>query len=782
MSHYFFMKKSKTKKRVVKTTVIKTQVVSSTVSISLVASMAVFGFSFFWSDAAQGGYDNSEGVALAGPTTLAEYTQQVAGYALAVKHAPSNAGLIAKLQETAAERQALLLRVAESNPDLARENLISNDLSAGLPASARDFLEQIVTEEGTLELMHYDVDMEAGIKRHEAFLVNGDRRTRLYTDDLERLEDSASATVRVHGARLHQAAILLADDTNSSGGTTASVEIVSEASTVIMAERKVAAILFNFVNDTRQNQTADQIRNTIFVGSKSTNTYDQEVSFGQLKLVGKLRTDGDVFGWYTLPDTYNSSTQDCSTSYRTWSTAARQMAINDGIDLTGYDHFFYIMPPTGYCPGSGWAEVRADESWINGSGATFGTITHEHGHNLGNWHASSNSCTNSSGQRVSVSTTCTMGEYGDPFDIMGSSGGGRHFSLAHKQQVGWLPAENILDVTTDGVYTITPNEVLSSSPMVLRVPRERNSIGQVARAYWIEYRKTFGTYDNFGSSDPAVNGVMVRTARMPGVSGGGTSNTLLYDSLPGTTSFTDASLPVGQIFDDPIYGLRFETVAIGPDSAAVRITFVPATCVPGTPNITITNPVSTLATSGQTLYYNLNITNTDSVACAPSTISLTSVIPTDWTQTPAATSLTLQPGQTTSVTAAVRSAADALAGTYALTETVTNLTTYLTKSASTTYTVIGPDTTAPTVSITSPLNGSVVRSKNAKLNATASDISGLGTIALKLNGTVVKTCSNTTVCTHTMSLAKGAYTLTAEATDASPNANLGTAVSSFSKR
>jgi hypothetical protein len=60
--------------------------------------------------------------------------------------------------------------------------------------------------------------------------------------------------------------------------------------------KKIAVLLFNFLNDTAQPWTQSTVRGVVFDNSDSVNAYYQDASFGQLALTG------DVFGWFTIPD------------------------------------------------------------------------------------------------------------------------------------------------------------------------------------------------------------------------------------------------------------------------------------------------------------------------------------------------------------------------------------------------------------------------------------------------------------------------------------------------
>jgi hypothetical protein len=326
------------------------------------------------------------------------------------------------------------------------------------------------------------------------------------------------------------------------------VEAITQA-LIAPSARKVAVILANFANNTAQPLTPDATRTLVFTGTSSSNAYFKEVSFGVRSLVGKLRPDGDVFGWYTIAN--NNSPCD----YSAWGTAARAAAQSAGVDLSGYDHIVHYFPKSSSCGWSGVGQVPGRYTWVNGSSAS--TIAHELGHNFGLHHASSLSCTQD-GTRVSISASCTVGEYGDPFDVMGS--GYRHLCAYHKGRLGWLEPENMVTATADGSFTVVPIEQKSTGIQSLRVKIDST------RFYYIELRQPFG-FDNFAATAPVVNGVLIHR----GTEYTSMTRPELVDMTPGTTSFSDAALGAGKTFTDAASGISIAVVAVSSSGATVTV-------------------------------------------------------------------------------------------------------------------------------------------------------------------------------------------------------------------
>jgi hypothetical protein len=354
-----------------------------------------------------------------------------------------------------------------------------------------------------------------------------------------------------------------------------SVEPITEASEevgtvreplIAASPKRVAVVLFNFSNNTTQPIDAARAKELVFSGTSSSNAYYKEVSFGVRSLVGTVDATGDVFGWYTIDQT------DAGCEYSAWGTAARAKAQAAGVNLTAYDYIVHYFPKTATCQFSGVGQLPGKYNWINASGSQ--TITHELGHNFGVHHASSYRCV-SNGVNVPIGGSCTANEYGDPFDVMGS--GYRHVGAYHKEKLGFLEASNIQTVTAAGTFDLAPLEQKATGVQVLRFP-----IPGTSDVYYVEYRQPFG-FDNFQSTSPVVNGVLIRRISIPSR---GVQPTKLIDNVPSTTSFSDAALGVGKTFTDELAKVSFTLTAKSATAATVQVVFdgpviPPSSCAAG---------------------------------------------------------------------------------------------------------------------------------------------------------------------------------------------------------
>jgi hypothetical protein len=323
--------------------------------------------------------------------------------------------------------------------------------------------------------------------------------------------------------------------------------------------RKTAVLLINPSGGGAGPWSQESARSEVFTGANSASAFYQEESYGAISLTGKLREDGDVFGWFSV----GTSTAGCP--FMEWQSKAKEAAADAGIDLSGYQHLIYMLPFLGLegpCKWFGIAGHNSNWVMINGD---FGVkiVTHELGHNLGLLHAGSLTCT-SAGVRVQISDNCTTTEYGDPFDTMGSTAA-RHSSGWNLAKLGFIGPENVEMIESSGNYSMRSALHPTMEPTTLRIPHERSFGGDVTSWYYLEVREKGGVFENV--NDATMTGVSIRIAPNPDLS----PETLLLDANPATATFEDAPLGSGETFDagGPV---QIKTLSAGGGKATVSIT------------------------------------------------------------------------------------------------------------------------------------------------------------------------------------------------------------------
>jgi chitodextrinase len=421
-----------------------------------------------------------------------------------------------------------------------------------------------VTVQGTLQLVHADDFAGHHAHTYAYFVRTAHGRLQLAFDGGPPDESMAGATVRVSGMAVRGTVHV----GGSSGG---GINVVSSSAVAAGPQTKnVLVIQFNFSNDRSTPWTQAYATGVVFTNASSVAAYYNEESYGQLTMTGS------VTPWLEIPN------DNSGCAYGTWASAANSAATAAGISLSGYTQYVYAFPRAASCGWAGLAYLPGTQNWANGE-MDLRVVGHELGHNFGVHHANSMNCT-SGGTRVwlSAPANCTSNEYGDPFDIMGSSSW-RHENNYHLAQLGFFGAADKQDVATSGTYQLGVADIGASTPKLLRLAR-----AGTGTYFYLEYRQPYGSYfDNFGSSDPAVTGVTIRL----GYDYSNLSQSQLLDTTPGTSSFSDASLGAGSTVSDPTANVTFTTVSVSSTGATVQITFGPDTqnpTMPGNLNATAT--------------------------------------------------------------------------------------------------------------------------------------------------------------------------------------------------
>jgi hypothetical protein len=386
------------------------------------------------------------------------------------------------------------------------------------------------------------------------------------------------------------------------------IGVSAHSAAVATQAKKLAVILVNFLDNSSQPYTPEQVREAIWTGPRSVRAYYNEASFAQLELGSIHNPDGDVYGYYTIP--YNEKDSSCPN--RIWGEAAMTAARNAGVDLSGYTNIMFLFPE-GPCAWAGSAVVGGPYSYLNGTlGDGNNPIpAHELGHNFGLLHAHSLICHDAAGNIITYNPNendCTQKEYGDVYDTMGY-GWHYQFNNYFKGVLGWWPSNAVVTTTSTGTYLLQPEETLGGGLQVLRFLQQTNSYGE-RRFYYLEFRQP-SVFDDwstnrFGGPEWVEEGVTVRLASDFSAATG----SQLLNMNPTVVSETNpefewyAPLRPGHTYTDPVSGVAITTDSTSPLGASVTLTF------PGGSTTTTTPPTVAIAApaSGATVSGSVGIT------------------------------------------------------------------------------------------------------------------------------------------------------------------------------
>ncbi len=400
---------------------------------------------------------------------------------------------------------------------------------------------------------------------------------------------------------------------------TEAVETIQPAAVPVAGEQRTVILVADFL-DAGVSCSVDTIRDLMFTdpGDLSVDDFYQETSLGEVTL------GGEVAGPYTID---YRSTGACDP--QAWATAVEAKAQLDGVDLGAYDRRLYVLPRANPCGWAGLGTVggRPSRAWVLTCGVQD-VYAHELGHNLGMHHAATES-----------------NEYGDTSDVMGYGGYGlRQVNAPHQEQMGWRTAEQILSVTSGGLYEIAPLEFYGAEttlPQILTI--EKPDTGD---RYYLSYRQPLGF-------DANLNATYLERLNIHRYDGNG-SRTYLLRTLADGERFVDAANGVT---------ITQESHADQSVTVAIQLDGTPPVCMPDAPSLNV-NPGSLSGQAGETLEYTVSVTNTDSAECAPSDFSLSATLPGGWTGSVSPEALTLSPGQRGSATLRVSSPSGASPASY----------------------------------------------------------------------------------------------------------------------
>jgi len=353
-------------------------------------------------------------------------------------------------------------------------------------------------------------------------------------------------------------------------------------------------------------------------------------------------------------------------------------AADGQVDFRNFTRVLFVVPNNGACSWAGVANVgcrtvtspgdgsvTASMAWNKGSSMSTRAsgvqlTTHEMGHNLGLSHASSRDF--GAEALGAVGAAGTLSEYGDPTSTMGSWNFGFYASSHAANQLRWLGlGSNYQAVESGGTYTLQNYE---GRPAGLKALKVRRGTGNEAWL-WIESRQNTGLYSSALSSS-LFTGALIHYQDS---TTGGRSHVL--DFTPGTTSFGDAALQLGQTWTDPYSNVSVTVTGVTPSALTVAVNYGAVPCVAAAPTVTA-SPTGTATEYGSSAQFNVSVKNNDSGSCASQTVTLGATAPTAWSKTLGTSTLTLAPGQTATTTLTLGVPAPYALGTYEIAASAAN--------------------------------------------------------------------------------------------------------------
>jgi hypothetical protein len=421
----------------------------------------------------------------------------------------------------------------------------------------------------------------------------------------------------------------------------------------------------------------------------------------------KISFSGDVFGWTAVNSTIDP--RGCML----W------LPISDIVDtykinLANYDRIVYLLNGAlGGCSYIGKSDLLVNGISYKVSQSSVGTLnydrpsqwgygnepfawtnldyglSHELGHALGVMHANSWICT---GGQI-LYGDCLHSEYGNPFDTMGNGYGfSLHYNAYFKEQLGWIPSEQMIMIDHSGSYTINPLEFVDGVKLATV-----NILNNTITPYTIEFRKSTGFDSELDTQN--ANGIFInriQSTSVPATELLNMGSSIVHPtlSLPSASSsvysFVDASrgITIGPVLN------------VSTSSISFYVDIQPLTCQRYIPigDATYSSSVS----AGSSGYVSITIRNSDYYGCGPSNFDIVPVSSPLWQYTfYSTTDLVIQPDDSGYKIMNFTVPTNTLPGSYTLNIDVINKTSGLKKTVSVTIQV----TEALTITNINPTSG-----------------------------------------------------------------------------
>lgn len=340
--------------------------------------------------------------------------------------------------------------------------------------------------------------------------------------------------------------------------TTSFVNVIkNDEQKAAVVTKTLAVFLVNYTDSTQNPFTPSEATEKIFSGNFA--KFFKQASYGDIVF------GGDVYGWITEP--IDSSECDFNTSASIIpGTALANYISENSINLETYDYTFILHNCSDYPGFNGLAQLGTNIAagmgsswWYENLWSTFTpeqtglerVMIHEVGHLFGLDHANGYDCGNTTIK--DKITDCVKIETGNNFDIMGNSSYSLGLSAFARNALGWLPDEDVMTVTTSGVYTLKPVESRTGTRLI-KIAVTAQDGTTITTPYTLEYHAPVG----FNKSLSQFSPFGLTLSRID------YGQTYILDANPSEHAFgddmKDYTLGKETSFSDPLYGLTLSNV------------------------------------------------------------------------------------------------------------------------------------------------------------------------------------------------------------------------------